>query len=135
MNPRLVFSGDWRLATGGWYYRRVQEAATTVFARGAMVLVTLHSPREKFWGVILELTPVGLGVRGVDLNCLDDFARLVREGEAASAGAVFFPLHRVERIELDVPGGGFPSLGERFAAQSGRQPAAVLETASPVERG
>ena len=113
----------------------MQEAATNVFARGAMVLVTLTSPREKFWGVILELTPLGLGMRGVNLNSLDDFARLVREGEPASASAVFFPMHRVERIELDLASGGIPSLGERFAAQSGREPAAVLEMESRAERG
>lgn len=113
----------------------MDSPATNVFARGAMVLVTLNSPREKFWGVVLELTPAGLAMRGIDLNSLDDFARLVRDGEPAAAGIVFFPMHRVERIELDVRSGEIPSLGERFAAKSGREAASVLHLAAPAERG
>ena len=90
------------------------------------MLVTLNAPREKFWGVMLELTSAGLGVRGIDLNSFDDFARLVREGEPVTAGAVFFPMHRVERIELDARNGSIPSLTERFASKSGRDFAELL---------
>jgi hypothetical protein len=108
----------------------VPEAATAaIFTRGAVVLVTLNTPREKFWGVVLELTTAGLGVRGIDLNSFDDFARLVREGEPAAASAVFFPMHRVERIELDTRNGSIPSLAERFSSKSGRDAAAVLNLA------
>ncbi len=103
-----------------------ETAATTIFARGALVLVTLNTPREKFWGAVLELTAAGLAVRGIDLNSLEDFACLVRDGEPAAAGAVFFPMHRVERIELDLPNGAIPSLAERFAAKSGRAARDVL---------
>jgi hypothetical protein len=103
-----------------------ETAAAAIFARGAVVLVTLNTPREKFWGVVLELTTAGLGVRGIDLNSFDDFARLVREGEPVAAGAVFFPMHRVERIELDTRNGSIPSLTERFASKSGRDFAELL---------
>jgi len=108
----------------------VQSSETALFARGAVVLVTLNTPREKFWGAIVELTPAGLGIRGMDLNSLDDFAGLLREGEPAVASVVFFPMHRVERIELDLRNGAIPSLAERFAAKSGRDPAAVLDLAT-----
>ena len=102
-----------------------ETAAAAIFVRGAVVLATLNTPREKFWGVVLELTPAGLGVRGLDLNSFDDFARLVREGEPVAASAVFFPMHRVERIELDARNGSIPSLAERFASKSGRDFAEV----------
>ncbi len=125
-------TGDWLLATGT--IRGVETPATNVFARGVVVLVTLNTPREKFWGAILELTPAGLGMRGIDLNSFEDFARLVRDGEPAAASAVFFPMHRVERIELDVRSGGIPSLGERFVAKSGHELASVLDLAA-LERG
>jgi hypothetical protein len=112
--------------------RTVSEpAAATIFARGAVVLVTLNTPREKFWGVVLELTTAGLAVRGIDLNSFDDFARLVREGEPAAASAVFFPMHRVERVELDTRNGSIPSLAERFSSKSGRDVADVLDFAEP----
>ncbi len=103
------------------------SASTAIFTRGAVVLVTLNSPREKFWGAVLEITTAGLGVRGINLNSLDDFARLVREGEPAAASAVFFPMHRIERIELDTPNGAIPSLAERFASKSGHNAAEILD--------
>ncbi len=95
------------------------------FAPGAIVVVSLHSPREKFWGAILELAPAGLSISGVDLNSFEDFATLVRAGEAESS-VVFFPMHRVERIEIDAPSGPIPALQERFAEKSGKSAAAVL---------
>ena len=108
---------------------------TGPFRPGALVIVTLGNPREKFWGAILELTPAGLSMRGIDLNSFDDFARLVREGEPVAASAVFFPMHRVERIELDARSGDIPSLAERFAAKSGRELRTVLDLDALAERG
>jgi len=70
---------------------------------GQLVLVTLNNPREKFWGVMLSLTPAGVSVRGVDLQSLDDFTQLIKSGEPASASVVFFPMHRLQRIEEDEP--------------------------------
>jgi hypothetical protein len=84
-----------------------------------VVLVTLNNPREKFWGMVLSLTQAGACLRGVDLRSLDDFSRLVKSGETASPEVVFFPMHRVERIELDARSGEIPSLAEQFAAKSG----------------
>jgi len=86
---------------------------------GAVVLVTLNNPREKFWGMILSLEQAGACLRGVDLRSLDDLSRLVKSGEAASPVVVFFPMHRIERIELDSPSGEIPSLAEQFTAKSG----------------
>ena|SRR5436305_198844 len=96
------------------------NTATPIFHPGSIVLVTLNNPREKFWGVVLALDQAGASLRGIDLGSLDDFAQLVRSGEAASATAVFFPMHRIERIELDARNGEIPSLAEQFAAKSGQ---------------
>ena len=96
------------------------------------MLVTLNTPREKFWGAILEITAAGLSVRGIDLNSFDDFIGLVREGEPVSPSAVFFPMHRVERIELDLRNGEFPSLCDRFLAKTGRQAATILGAPLPA---
>ena len=104
-----------------------------IFSGGALVLVTLSSPREKFWGAILDLSPAGLSVRGLDLNSFDDFASLVRAGEEVTPATVFFPMHRVERIELDQRNGEIPSLSERFAGKTGRHAAAVLGGEAPQE--
>ena len=96
------------------------------FRPGIMVLVTLGNPREKFWGAILSLTPEGLSLCGVELASFDDLVSLVKEGEPFSPGVVFVPMHRVERMELDLLDGSIPSLSQRFASKTGLDPATVL---------
>jgi hypothetical protein len=86
---------------------------------GQLVLVTLNNPKEKFWGVVLSLNPAGVSVRGVDLESLDDFMQLVKSGEAASPSVVFFPMHRVVRIEEDDANGDLPSLADQFRSKTG----------------
>ena len=98
----------------------------TPFAHGALVLITLNSPREKFWGAVLEITPSGVSVRGVDLNSFDEVTGMLRAQEHAMPATVFFPLNRVERMELDVSNGPIPSLAERFESKSGQAAADFL---------
>ncbi len=86
---------------------------------GQLVLITLYNPREKFWGILLALEPAGVRVRGVDMQSLDDFTQLVKSGEPASASVVFFPMHRVQKIEEDGRTGELPSLAEQFRAKTG----------------
>lgn len=90
------------------------------FASGSVVIVTLNMPREKFWGTLLALTPAGASLRGIDLNSIDDFAHQVRDGDDVNANMVFFPMHRIERIESDTRNGEIPSLQERFENKAGR---------------
>jgi hypothetical protein len=96
------------------------------FHPGAIVIVTLNSPREKFWGAILDLSSVGLSMRGVDLASFDDLVALIKAGDSFTSGVVFFPMHRVERIEFDLPESNILSLGQRFAQQTGQDPAPIL---------
>ena len=96
------------------------------FRPGIMVLVTLGNPREKFWGAILSLTAEGLSLCGVELASFDDLVSLVKDGEPFSPGVVFLPMHRLERMELDLPDGSIPSLSQRFTTKTGLNPAEVL---------
>ena len=96
------------------------------FRAGALVIATLASPREKFWGAILHLSSVGLSLRGVDLSSFDDFVSQIRDGEPFSSGVVFFPMHRLERLEMDLPEGNILSLAQRFAQKTGQDPAPIL---------
>ena len=91
-----------------------------------MVLVTLGNPREKFWGAILDLTVQGLGLSGIELGSFEDLVSMIKAGDPAAFGVVFFPMHRIERVELDLPGCNIPSLSERFTAKTGLDPAAIL---------
>jgi hypothetical protein len=98
---------------------RPEATQPEAFRPGALVLVTLNTPREKFWGAVVDINPAGVSIRGLDLNSFDDFARQVRAGEQVTAGLVFFPMHRVERMELDARNGDIPSLRERLEEKTG----------------
>jgi hypothetical protein len=88
----------------------------------SIVVVSLHSPKEKFWGELLSLNPAGATLRGVDLNSFDHFVREINapENERTGLPTVFFPMTRVERIALDEPSGAIPSMAEIFERKSGR---------------
>lgn len=83
---------------------------------GSLVLVSCAAPREKFWGVLLGLTPVGATIRGVPLEAFEDWLRQYATGGPTMIGAVtiFLPAHRLERIELDESSGPVEGLGDRF---------------------
>ena len=97
------------------------------FARGAIVLVTLNSPREKFWGAILDVSSAGVSIRGVDLNSFEEVTGMLRANEPVMPATVFFPLSRVERIELELSNGPIPSLSDRFISKSGRRAEEFLD--------
>lgn len=92
-----------------------------------MVIVTLGNPREKVWGALLALRAEGLSVCGIELASFEDLVSMVKDGEPFSPGVVFFPMHRVERMELDLPDGGIPSLTQRFTSITGLDAANLLQ--------
>ena len=100
--------------------------AVNPFQTGTMVVLTLGNPREKFWGAVLTLAAEGVSIRGIELASFDDLVSLIKENEPYSPGVVFFPMHRVERMELDLPDGSIPSLSQRFTSRTGLDPATVL---------
>jgi rhomboid protease GluP len=88
----------------------------------SIVVVSLHSPKEKVWGELLDINPSGVTLRGVDLNSFDHFIRQINEpdGERIGLPTIFFPMNRVERVSLDEPSGSIPSMNELFARKIGR---------------
>jgi hypothetical protein len=97
------------------------------FRPGALVIATLCNPREKFWGMILALASEGLSLSGAELASFEDLTVMVRDGEPFTPAVVFFPMHRIERVELDLPDGTLPSLSQRFFAKTGLEPSAALQ--------
>ncbi|MBI3662197.1 MAG: hypothetical protein HY234_03990 [Acidobacteria bacterium] len=88
----------------------------------SVVVISLHSPKERIWGELLELNASGVTMRGIDLNSFDDFIRQARdpEGDLVGLPTLFFPMIRVERIALDEARGSVPSLAETFEQKVGR---------------
>lgn len=86
------------------------------------MIVVLHSPREKYWGVLAEINAAGVFLRCLEINAVDDWARALAQGEAFIGFTdQFFPLWRVERITRDERSGEIPSLAEQFEARTGRR--------------
>ena len=86
------------------------------------VILVLHSPREKVWGVIDEINQSGAFVRGMDLNAFEDYiGAIVRDEPFIGLCDQFFPLWRVERIIRDESSGGIPSLVEQFEQRTGKK--------------
>jgi hypothetical protein len=92
-----------------------------------MAIVTLGNPREKVWGAIRALRPEGGSLCGIELASCEDLASIIKEGDAFSPSVVFFPMLRIERMELDLPDGNLPSLSERFSSKTRMDPAPALQ--------
>ncbi len=86
----------------------------------ACVVVSLHSPREKIWGVLVSLDPSGVQVRGIDINTFDDWVGAIAYGER-NIGLTysFLPMWRLERISLDETIGDILSMEEQFSLRIG----------------
>ena len=94
---------------------------------GAPVVLVLHSPREKCWGVLDEINAAGLFLKGIDLNAFEDWLRAVVKGEPFMGPAdLFFPMWRVERVARDEREGEIPSLAEQVEKRAGRSLHEVL---------
>ena len=96
------------------------------FHPGALILATLQSPREKFYGALLGLSSFGIAFCGIPLESIDDFIAQLRDGDPVRPAVLFFPMHRIERIEIDQPSGELPSLSERFQRKSSLEPTKVF---------
>ena len=76
--------------------------------------------------MILALAPEGLSLSGAELASFEDLTVMVRDGEPFTPAVVFFPMHRIERVERDLPDGNLPSLSQRFLAKTGLEPSSAL---------
>jgi hypothetical protein len=86
------------------------------FPNGALIIVNLVNPREKFFGVLSALSPAGLTVRAINLDSFEDWINQIARGEDPDIDlmTMFVPLFRVERIFLDEASGTIKSFSQRF---------------------
>ncbi len=97
----------------------------------SLVIVHCGNPREKMWGVVVRLDAVGLVLRGLDLESVEDWIRQERAGSEKLIGPTtfFVPMHRVLRIDLDDDAPVVESYHSRFATACGRDALeALIET-------
>ncbi|HUK53135.1 MAG TPA: hypothetical protein VL099_07590 [Candidatus Binatia bacterium] len=87
----------------------------------SIVVVSLHTPKEKVWGELINITPAGVTLRAVSLDSFDEFVRQARDPEGESIGlpTLFFPMLRIERVALDERHGGVWSMADLFEQKVG----------------
>jgi hypothetical protein len=92
------------------------------FEEGALVIINLVNPKEKFWGVLGSLSAAGVTLKGINLDSFDDWVRQVARDEddmSFDLVTMFVPLFRVERIFLDEAVGSIKSYAQHFEDVSG----------------
>jgi hypothetical protein len=91
-------------------------------ATNTTVVLYLQEPKEKVWGLLLSVSTAGIVLRGLDLTVFDDWMRQETRGDEKMIGlsTVFYPMHRVERMERDETIGTIVGYADRFAKESGR---------------
>jgi hypothetical protein len=105
------------------------------FAPYAFVIVNLVNPKEKFWGMLESLSPVGVTLRGINLDSFDDWIRQLQRVDEQTLDLVtmFVPLFRVERIFLDEPVGLIKSYCQRLEQLVGIPAAEYLRVDREVQ--
>jgi hypothetical protein len=102
------------------------------FVPGTPVVLYLHSPREKVFGVLVSLEAAGIAVCGIDLATFEDWLRQEVRGEMGLGPVtLFYPMNRVERVERDETVGGLEGIADRYRRETGRS---VLEAAGLSSR-
>jgi hypothetical protein len=103
---------------------------------GSLVIAHCMGPKEKVWGVVLRLDQVGVVLRGLDLNSVEDWLRQQCGGETTIGPSTqFIPMHRLERLYLDESSGMIESIASRYAAACGGDARSVLLGETPEGGG
>ncbi|HVQ36380.1 MAG TPA: hypothetical protein VMS31_02540 [Pyrinomonadaceae bacterium] len=109
------------------------DKPTSGIQRGAAIVLVLHTPREKCWGILDEISSAGIFLRGLDLNAFDAWvSAVVHQEPFVGFGDLFFPMWRVERISKDEPAGGVPSLCEQVERRTGFTIESLVGASGPV---
>src|SRR5687768_16015504 len=108
------------------------------FSKKEVVIINLINPKEKFWGVLVSLTAVGLTLRGINLDSFDDWVRQVskkkEDEQTLDLVTMFVPLFRVERVFLDEAVGSVQSYSQIFERLVGTTPQQYLGLDSSEEK-
>ncbi len=87
------------------------------------VVIHLHSPKEKYWGILQKYSPAGVWLSGINLKGFEEFINMSygRNDSQLSFTTSFFPMYRVEKITLDESIGEIPSMKDYFETKTGKK--------------
>jgi len=97
-------------------------------SEGDAVILYLQAPKEKVWGLLLQIHAAGVVVRCIELRAFEDWMRQEARGDEPYLGltTIFYPMNRVERMERDESLGPLASYSARFEREVGRTVRVVL---------
>ncbi len=86
------------------------------------VVIHLHSPKEKYWGILLKYSSAGTWITGINLKGFEEFINSCygELPDEINFTTSFFPMYRVEKITLDESMGEIPSMKEFFESKTGK---------------
>ena len=117
----LLPAGDVEVGASG---ARRTEVGLDSYAlhEGTPVILFLRDPRDKIWGLLISLGSSGIALRGMDLRTFEEWLRQEarRDDDALGPATLFYPMHRVERMERDESVGMIISFADRFFREVGR---------------
>ena len=89
---------------------------------GSLVVLHCANPKEKHWGLLIKMDGLGVVVRGLDLESVEDWLAQERGGSEAliSPSTFFIPTSRLIRIDLDESGPVVAGYGDRFSRDCDR---------------
>ncbi len=88
---------------------------------GESIILVLHTPREKLFGILDEISPAGVFVRAIELGYFDDWCSSIANGEQYLPMSDYFvPMWRVERLTRDEGSPDAASLTDIFEQRTGR---------------
>ncbi len=92
------------------------------FGPGTVAVLYLREPRERLFGVLRQLDPIGCALEGIDLESWDGWVNQWARGDEGpiTPSLQFFPLARVEKILADSDTADLPSFTRRFEERTGR---------------
>lgn len=97
------------------------------------VVVNLHTPPERVWGLLTHISPAGIQMRGINVNTFNDWVcAIVKNERNIGPTYLFLPMWRVERMSVDERLGDILSLAEQFRARVGMSLQEYLGWGGPI---
>ncbi len=90
--------------------------------KGTILIVNLQNPREKLIGSLIEVSPSGITLRGLDVHSFQDWMNQIAarvEESTICPTTVFFPMHRIVSCYADEDMADIPSFSSQFASRTG----------------
>ena len=93
---------------------------------GDFVHVQLIDPSERLWGRLDELNPAGVTMRCIDVSQLEVFKFQFKTERKVYPQTVFFPMRRVQKVDLDESMDHVPSVIQSIKDITGLDEDAIM---------